>query len=180
MKYLLKPLRELPRGLPKMGDRIEYIRCVTGYPVPAFAVKTGAAKNSIKKVLEGKTDPTLKLIQNILAIFPVNQEWLYLGTGDPFKVDDLSDYFFKKDEDRRADDYVDVEVNERLKEVRLDQDMSQPVFAAAVGTTKDILAFIETGRSGVTVPILKRVIKKFNVSDQWMLWGVGSKYKKKA
>jgi hypothetical protein len=46
-----------------------------------------------------------------------------------------------------------------------------------LGVTKDIITFIELGRSGISVPLLKRIVKKYNVSEQWFLWGVGKKYK---
>jgi DNA-binding XRE family transcriptional regulator len=176
MKFLTKPLRELPKGLPSMNDRLEWLRCALGYPVPSFAVKVGAMKGSIKKVLEGKADPNMKIMQNVLAILPVRDEWLFLGTGKPFKMDDVSAFTYQTE--RTKDDAIDVEVNERFREIRLEKDLSQPVFGAALGISKDIVASIETGRSSITVPLLKKFLKKYNVGESWMLWGVGNKYKK--
>lgn len=174
--YVVKPIRELPKGLPTMNDRIEFIRCTLGYPVNTFAIKVGASKASIKKVLAGTATPTMKLLLNILEIFPVSKEWLYIGNGQPWTKDDLSDYIYEvRSESNQGD--VDMDVNARLREIRNDSGLSQPVFAAALGLTKDIVAFIETGRTGISIPTLKKILKKYNVSDQWMLWGVGNKYK---
>lgn len=175
-RLLEKPLRNLPAGLPAMADRVEWLRCVLGFPLSSFAIKVGSSKASLKKVLEGKATPNMKMLMNLLQIFPIEEQWLYLGTGQPFKVDDITDHMFSRPESK-TDDYVDVEVNERFREVRMEKALSQPVFASTLDITKDVVAFIETGRSGITIPVLKRFVKKYGISEQWLLWGVGNKYK---
>ena len=175
MKLIEKPVRSLSRGLDTMGERIEYLRCSLGFTVPAFIIKTGSRASTLKKVLEGKTNPTMTLLNNILKIFPVREEWLFLGTGDPFKVDDIDKYLYSP----RPSDGIDDGINERFREVRMDKEMSQPVFASELGVTKDIVSFIEGKRSNVSVSLVKKLAKKFSVSEIWLLYGVGNKYKVK-
>jgi DNA-binding XRE family transcriptional regulator len=173
MKYIQKPLRDLPRGLPKISDRIEYIRCVLGYTPNALALKTGSSKVFIRKTLMGG-DASMKLIQSLLKVFPVNESWLFLGTGEPFKVDDISDYIFTK----RGDvDTIDLDVAKRIKEVRIDSGLTVSLFADSIKATKDMAVNFETGRTGLSVDALKKIIKAYNVNDSWILWGIGNKYK---
>jgi DNA-binding XRE family transcriptional regulator len=176
MKYLVKPLRDLPRGLPKISDRIEYLRCVLGYPPNALALKTGSSKAFMRKTLMG-SDPSMKLIQSLLKVLPVNESWLFLGTGEPFRVNDISEFIYNRS--KNFDDTIDTDISKRIKEIRLDSGETQAVFAASIGVTKDMYVNIEQGRTGLTVAVLKRIIKKQNLNDTWMLWGVGNKHKVK-
>lgn len=176
MKLIEKPVRKLPDGLPDINDRIEYIRCVLGYPVAAFTRKSGANRGTMVRVLEKEADPSIYLIKSILKVFPIiSDQWLYLGTGEPFKVDDIRKYMYGND--TRPGMYDDI--NERLREIRLDLDMPQPLFAAAIGISKDTLANMETKRNHVTIPIIISCAKKFGISELWFLYGIGNKYKVK-
>lgn len=180
MKLLEKPLRNLPRDLPTMNDRIEHLRCVLGYPVTPFTTKVGSGPPAMKNVLLGKKDPTMSLLNNILKIFPVNQEWLFLGHGEPFTVDDISEYVYKKNKDKEDDSGIETEINERFREVRLDSGLSQVLFASDMNLTKDMVASIESNRQNISITTLKKLSKKFNVSELWLLYGVGNKYKRQA
>lgn len=177
MKFIEKPMRNLPKDLPTMNDRIEYLRCVLGYPFTPFTTKVGSGSAALKNVLAGKKDPSISLLTNIIKIFPVSEEWLYIGRGEPFKVDDLTEYVYNKKGDKAKEEAVDSEINERFREIRLDTQLSQVLFASEMQMTKDMVASIETNRQSTSVAAIKRLAKKFNVSEMWMLYGVGNKYK---
>jgi DNA-binding XRE family transcriptional regulator len=174
MKLIEKPLKEITKGMPDFGDRFEYVRCILGFPVGAFATKLGTTKASITNVILKKTLPNMGLIETLLAVFPVNKEWLYLGNGDVFTTNNIDAY---KHGNKESINPVDLDVAERMKVVRTDNNLSQTLFASDLGVTKDIITFIELGRSGINIPLMKRIVKKYNVSEQWFLWGVGKKYK---
>lgn len=160
-----------------MNDRIEYLRCVLGYPVTPFTTKVGSGPAALKNVLTGKKDPSISLLNNILKIFPVNQEWLFIGHGQPFTVDDISPYIFSKKREEKEEAF-ETEINERFREVRLDTGLSQVLFASELNLTKDMVASIESLRQGVSITTLKKLAKKFNISEVWFLYGVGNKYKR--
>lgn len=179
MKLLEKPLRNLPKDLPTMNDRIEYLRCVLGYPITPFTTKVGSGPAALKNVLLGKKDPTMSLTNNLLKIFPLNQEWLWMGHGEPFRVDDISKFMYDRG-DKEGESGIDTDINERFREVRLDNKLSQVLFASEMNLTKDMVASIESNRQSVSIATLKKLSKKFNVSEQWLLYGVGNKYRRPA
>lgn len=178
MKLLEKPLRSLPKDLPTMNDRIEYLRCILGYPITPFTTKVGSGPAAIKNVLAGKKDPSINLLSNIIKIFPVRPEWLYIGNGQPFNVDDVSSFMYKRGAGKEEE--VEKEINERFREIRIDSGLSQVLFASEMKMTKDMVASIEINRQGVSITTLKKLARKFNVSEMWFLYGVGNKYKRQA
>jgi DNA-binding XRE family transcriptional regulator len=177
MKLLEKPMRDLPKGLPEISDRMEYVRCVLGYPVGAFANKIGSAKTSIVNVVMKTTKPHMGMIDNLVRVFPVSQEWLFMGKGSAFTVDDVSAYVHGSSEYDLGP--IDDDIAGRVREIRADLGQSQAMFASELGVSKDTITFIELKRSGVSIPLLKRLLKKYSISESWMLWGVGRKYKQR-
>jgi DNA-binding XRE family transcriptional regulator len=176
MKYLETPLRPLPKGLPKIHDRIEHIRCLLGYPLTTFATKVGSAKASMKRVVMGETGPHYNMLETLLTVFPISPMWLHMGDGPMWTKNDISQYYYQSGP---TDENTDAEIAARIREVRKDQDLSQPTFGGLLGVTKDQIAFIETGRTGVSPRLLQKMVMKFNVYPEWLLMGTGNKYRKK-
>lgn len=173
MKLIEKPIRQIPKDLNQISDRIEYVRCVLGYPVGAFASKIGSGRETVQRIIKGESTPNIGLIDNLLKIFPINTSWLYMNKGKPFTIEDIEPFKYGFQDKGNAD----LELIERMKELRKKLDLTQAVFAAQVGVTKDNLASIEVGRSNVSVAVLKRMIERFNVSERWLLWGEGKMFK---
>jgi transcriptional regulator with XRE-family HTH domain len=154
-KQNTKPLRALGRTL-------------------SFAKKIGSSKSAIINVLSAtrNDDPSFKMIKSIVSIFPVSEEWLLLGNGNPFTLKDIEEYKYSE---QQYEPLLDSEVNARVKAIRYDLGVSQALFADSIGTTRDVVSFIESNRSSVTIPLLKRIVKKHKVNPVWLLFGEGDR-----
>lgn len=61
---------------------------------------------------------------------------------------------------KTPDDYkFDERVGLMLRQARLDQDLNQMTLAARVGTSQSVISEVETGRTGVTVWLLRRIAR---------------------
>lgn len=61
---------------------------------------------------------------------------------------------------KTPDDYkFDKRVGALLRQARLDQGIDQMTLAAHVGTAQSAISKVETGRSGVTVWLLRRIAR---------------------
>lgn len=67
-------------------------------------------------------------------------------------------------------------IGERVKSVRVRENMSQPAFAQSVGASRDMIANIEAGRiSNMTAkkPLLQLICDKYGISPAWLIDGEG-------
>ncbi len=170
------PIRTLGKTLNSINDRIEYVRRSLEYPLSTFAKKIGGSKSAMINVLSDSKseDPSFKMIKAIVKIFPVSEVWLLLGTGQPFTVDDISD--FKYSENQHISQ-LDPEINARVLQIRGELGLSQALFADSLGVTRDIISFVEINRTMVTTTLVKKLIKKYKINPMWILFGEGNKYK---
>lgn len=60
-------------------------------------------------------------------------------------------------------------VNERIKELRTDNDMSQKNLAKRIGVSESTLSRIESGEHGITIEQLLEFADIFNVAPQFLL-----------
>jgi DNA-binding XRE family transcriptional regulator len=176
-KYNLseKSIRGLTNKSPldTMNDRIEFVRCVLGYPVSAFASRIGSSKHAVVNVCGERSDfPTIAMVENMCKVLPVNKVWIYAGVGEPFEGS-IEQYMYSKESTVQE---VDTGINQRIKEIRASLGFTQALFAAEMKTTRDSLAFIETNKSNASVHLIKAVIKKYGVNPMWLLFGEGNHY----
>lgn len=69
-----------------MKNRIQKFLEVENINSSKFADEIGVQRSSISHILSGRNNPSLELIQKILARFDyLNAEWLITGKGDMFK-----------------------------------------------------------------------------------------------
>lgn len=73
-------------------------------------------------------------------------------------------YFFIK---------MEVSINQRLKEFRKLQKMSQVDFAAGLGLGQVAYSNIESGRNGISEAVLLKLITIYNISPTWLYTGIG-------
>lgn len=177
MKKKEKPLRNLGKELKSVNDRIEFVRRTLEYPISSFARKVGGSKSAMINVLSAtkNDDPSFKLLKNITTVFPVSDKWLLVGDGEPFTVDDLEPWKYAERVDELA---LDVEVNARIKMIRMESELSQALFADSIEATRDIVSFLENNRTAATIPLVKRISKKYNVNLYWLLFGEGNVHRK--
>ena len=159
-----------------INERLEWLRCVLGYPPNTLASRIGSSKYAVINVLgEKNDDPSVSMVRSLCLVFPlINQNWIWTGIGEPF-LKDHTDYIFSN---QPAVPDIDTEVNARLREVREDTGHTQALFAAEIGTTRDSIAFTEINKSNISIITAKNLIKKFNVNPDWFLFGAGPKYRK--
>jgi len=68
-------------------------------------------------------------------------------------------------------------IGDRLKQLRLDAGMSQPEFAAIVGTTKQYVSQLESGKNQTpNAEFMEGWARHFQVNLRWLLSGTGKKH----
>lgn len=65
-------------------------------------------------------------------------------------------------------------VNERIIEVRKRNGLKQLPFAEALKVSKSLIGNIEAGSQSPSFAFLVTVCEKYNVSANWLIWGIGS------
>jgi DNA-binding XRE family transcriptional regulator len=178
-KLIEKPLISLPQDPNDMltaSLRIEFLRCLFGYPVNIFANKIHTPVQFTEKICKGESDPSLRTLEVIAMTFPVKNEWLFLNTGDPLTVEDYTEYIYVPGKHKKQET-IDEGLINRFIEVRSDNNMTQLQFASVLNITHDILKSIEARRAPITIWLLKKFIEVFGVMDEYALWGTGNKYK---
>ena len=70
----------------EVRDRIAKIIASEGLTASAFADKIGIQRSNVSHILNGRNNPSLELLQKILASFPkYNTEWLVMGRGEIYR-----------------------------------------------------------------------------------------------
>lgn len=67
-------------------------------------------------------------------------------------------------------------MHERLKLIRKNLNLTQEEFAKVLGIKRTSYASYETGRVIPSPPFIKLICNKYNVSENWLLYGKGEKY----
>ena len=67
-------------------------------------------------------------------------------------------------------------MNERIKELRLELNMTQEEFGKKIGVTRSAISYLESGRSKLTEKMLFLICITFNVSKEWLKSGTGSMF----
>ena len=94
-----------------MKNRIKEIISDEGLNAAQFATEIGIAPSSLHHILSGRNNPSLDVIQKILARFPqINAEWLINSKGKKYKTLVQGELFDIKSE--LVDNNIDKEGNE--------------------------------------------------------------------
>lgn len=65
---------------------------------------------------------------------------------------------------------------ERIKNVRMSENLSQPKFGEKLGVSRDVVANIEYGRVAPKELFINAVCNTFNINKEWLLNGTGEMY----
>jgi transcriptional regulator with XRE-family HTH domain len=166
------------KSVGQIHDRISMVMKTLKYDEASFARKIGVSKPAVITVITKAGDPSYAMIKNIATILPVSQEWLYMGTGTPWTVSDLTK--FKSDsgpEDSHRD--VDEGINNRMKMIRMHLRFTQAMFAGELKISRDVITGIETFRSSPSAVVIKRVCLNFHISPTWIILGEGDQHTRK-
>lgn len=69
-----------------------------------------------------------------------------------------------------------MEVNDRIKQLRKELDMTQTDFGAKISMTQSHLASVENGKRNVTDRNIKLICAELNVNEQWLRTGEGEMF----
>ena len=67
-------------------------------------------------------------------------------------------------------------MNERLKKLRKELDMTQQEFADKLGTARNNIAGYETGKRNPSNAVISLICKTFNVNEEWLRTGEGEMF----
>lgn len=71
-----------------------------------------------------------------------------------------------------------MEMHERIRQVRKENNLSQDEFAKRLGVTRSVISNIELdllAKPEQKIPLVKLIAKEFNISEEWLLFGKGEK-----
>ena len=71
---------------------------------------------------------------------------------------------------------LNLNLNSRLKEVRLNLGLSQEYFGKKIGLTRSAVSKLETNSRGVTKQTIKTISREFNVNENWLKTGEGNMF----
>ncbi len=74
-----------------VGARLKRIRNLIKKTIEEMAEGTGIARSYISEIENGKRKATSKYIEQLIAYFDVNPNYIYLGTGTPFRSQSKGD-----------------------------------------------------------------------------------------
>ena len=66
-------------------------------------------------------------------------------------------------------------MNERVKKLRKDLELSQENFANRLGVTKATISRIEKGVNNLTEQMIKSICREFSINETWLRYGTGEK-----
>jgi len=62
-------------------------------------------------------------------------------------------------------------MNERVKEIRKSNNLSQIEFAKMMGVSQSVISLIESGQSSLSLDLLKKITDHFDISADWLIHG---------
>jgi transcriptional regulator with XRE-family HTH domain len=131
-------------------DRLNYLMQYWGVKTEDFFKDNNLDLKSVKRLDSSPNNVEPEIISAVEKKDPnVDLNWLILGRGDFMKTDVASD----------VSDYSDI--NQRVKDLRVQHGLSQEEMASIMGVARTTYANIERGKQGVTIEGLRRLKKKF-------------------
>lgn len=67
-------------------------------------------------------------------------------------------------------------MNERIKKIRKDLNLTQDEFAAKINLSRNFIAQIEIGTKVPSDRTIKQICKEFNANEDWLRTGLGEPY----
>ena len=68
-------------------------------------------------------------------------------------------------------------MNERLKQIREELNMSQAKFGKELNLSQNHISALEHGTRDITRRIVNNICDRFKINQEWLLYGIGEKYK---
>lgn len=71
-------------------------------------------------------------------------------------------------------------MNERIKEIRKDAGLTLEKFGERIGITASSCSYLESGKNNPSTQTIALICRVFCVNEEWLRYGTGEKYRKKA
>jgi transcriptional regulator with XRE-family HTH domain len=148
-------------GKQTIGERIEYLFQYWGITETQFTKHTKVEKEEITKQKKDSTYVSDTLWKAVVSYDPnISRDWFLFNEGKMLVVDT----------NREVDDYTDI--NQRVKDLRLKQNLNQSEMARILGCARSTYANIEHNNQTISFKHLRLLTKRFNVSYKFMIEGV--------
>lgn len=69
-----------------------------------------------------------------------------------------------------------MNINDRLKKIRIDNKMSQEEFGKRIALARSHISSLENGTRELTERTIKDICREFNVNEEWLRYGQGEIY----
>jgi len=69
-----------------------------------------------------------------------------------------------------------MEIYERIREIRIENDLTQAEFGEKIGVSRFVIANIELGRVDAKDHMIKLIAKEFDINEEWIKTGKGEKH----
>lgn len=67
-------------------------------------------------------------------------------------------------------------MNTRIKEIRLENNLTQEQFGLIIGVARNTVANYENGKRTPSNAIILSICRAFNINESWLRTGIGNKY----
>ena len=145
-----------------MKNRFRQIREYYGLSQAQFAQKIKMSPGYISNVETGRCNISVKTINVICEVFPINEDWLTNGEGKMFT---------EESEEHPVDKNG---IAYRVKTVRIQTGLTQEEFGKRIGYSKMQIHAVEKGKVTPSNQFLEKIVREFKLNNDWMFRGVGS------
>ena len=141
-------------------NRVKKVREHFGLTQAQFALRINKTSGLISLIETYRCNVSEDTIKRICNVFSVSEEWLRTGIGDMTQMVP-----------------VDKEnIRTRIKKIRKENNLSMEKFASAIGYSKQLISFIESGKIYPSDELTRMVSKAFGVNMEWLMTGKGEMY----
>ena len=141
-------------------NRVKKVREHFGLTQAQFALRINITSGLISLIETDRYNVSEDTIKRICNVFSVSEEWLRTGIGDMTQMVP-----------------VDKEnIRTRIKKIRKENNLSMEKFASAIGYSKQLISFIESGKIYPSDELTRMVSKAFGVNMEWLMTGKGEMY----
>lgn len=157
----------------KMKARIKELRNTLSLTQQEFADKIGISRGNIAAYEVGKNNPSDAVIGLICREFNINEDWLRNGTHNMFQTVQPS---LEGSISNAMPSVSSFDMKDRIKKVRKELDLTQQEFADRLCVKRGAIANYEIGRNEPTCAIISLICREFNVSEEWLRYGIGEMF----
>lgn len=149
--------------------KLRTIRESLGLSQEALGKRIGLTGAHISGLENGKSGITDTILSKYVEGFGVDPEWLYSEDSDNNVIVEEKAIFAGQ----KIDGFNSL--GDRIRELRLEMDMSQKKFAEYAGVQPSDISRVESGKATLGPQTLKRIAEALHVGIEWLQYGDESK-----